>query len=128
MCVCSRLNPCGAKPGGINLLFTAQNTVLCWWLRSVIDLQNLVEYHPVNLSTMPPHVAAPVAVLVCAELLVKQGVTIFCVALLLRRGSLVEVLSNVEGLSSHGRLSRDELLSSLGPPSTSPPALSCPPF
>lgn len=42
------------------------------------DLLNPVECHPVNLSTLPPHVTAPVAVLVCAELLVKQGVTIFC--------------------------------------------------
>lgn len=67
------------------------------------DLQNLVEYHHhVNLSTTPPHVASPVVVLVCAELLVKQGVTIFCVAWLPRRGSLVEVLSIVEGLSGHG--------------------------
>lgn len=45
-------------------------------------------YHRVNLSTMPPLVAAPV-VLVCAELLAERGGMIFCVASLLRRGSMV---------------------------------------
>lgn len=126
MCVCAAGSTRVEQSLEVSIYSLLLRTLCC-----VGDLQNLVEYHRVNLSMMPPHVAAPV-VLVCAEpLAVERGGRMFCVVASLPRRSLVEVLSWAalwRGAQPRApvRLSHDELLFPRAPL----PALllSCSPF
>lgn len=115
VCVCAAGSTRVEQSLEVSIYSLLLRTLCC-----VGDLQNLVEYHRVNLSMMPPHVAAPV-VLVCAEpLAVERGGRMFCVVASLPRRSLVEVLSWAalwRGLS-HGPQCGSVMtsFSSLGPP------------